>query len=125
MLTPLLETGAEYNFARFSEPEVDDEIARIQTLPLDEQADAWGALDEMVGTTYLPVIPTSFLNDLYVFGEAIGNPTGDGRSGRPTSRISTSPSSGSPANRRDGPSLGRPAGGSRLPGVQRHCCISA
>jgi peptide/nickel transport system substrate-binding protein len=83
MFVPIFQTGAEYNFARFSEQEVDDEIDRIQTLPLEEQPEAWGALDKMIGTEYLPVIPTSFLNDLYVFGEAIGNPTGDGALGAP------------------------------------------
>jgi peptide/nickel transport system substrate-binding protein len=83
MLTPLVGSGAEYNFARFSEQSVDDEIVRIQTLPLDEQAAAWGALDEKIGTEYLPIIPTAYVNDLYVFGEAIGNPTGDGALGAP------------------------------------------
>jgi peptide/nickel transport system substrate-binding protein len=83
MLAPLVATGAEYNFARFSEQSVDDEIVRIQTLPLDEQADAWGALDEKIGTEYLPIIPTAYVNDLYVFGDKIGNPTGDGALGAP------------------------------------------
>ena len=52
-----------------------DEIA---DLPLEEQADAWGALDEQIGTEYFPIIPTAFRNDLFAFGEQIGNPTGDG-----------------------------------------------
>ncbi|GAA2129846.1 ABC transporter substrate-binding protein [Nocardioides bigeumensis] len=83
MFLPIFATGAEYNFARFSEPSVDEEIDRIQTLPLEEQPGAWGALDEKIGTDFLPVIPTAFLNDLYVFGESIGNPTGDGAMGAP------------------------------------------
>ena len=29
------------------------------------------------------VIPTAFRNDLFVFGEKIGNPTGDGSIGAP------------------------------------------
>ncbi len=50
----------------------------IATMPLEEQADAWGALDEKIGTEYFPIIPTAFRNDLFVFGREIGNPTGDG-----------------------------------------------
>ncbi len=83
MFLPIFYTDAEYNFARFSEPAVDAEIDRIQTLPLEDQPAAWGELDEMIGTEYLPVIPTAFLNDLYVFGESIGNPSGDGAMGAP------------------------------------------
>ena len=45
-------------------------------MPLEEQADAWGALDEKVGTEFFPIIPTAFRNDLYVFGSRIGNPSG-------------------------------------------------
>ena len=47
-------------------------------MPLEEQADAWGALDEEIMTDYFPIIPTAFRNDLFVFGSKIGNPTGDG-----------------------------------------------
>ena len=52
-------------------------------MPLEEQADAWGALDEKIMTEYFPIIPTAFRNDLFVFGEKIGNPTGDGAIGAP------------------------------------------
>ncbi len=83
MLPPALKTGAAYNTAHFSEKKVDDRMAEIPTLPLDEQADAWGALDEQVSTEYFPFIPTAFRNDLYVFGSKIGNPTGDGVMGAP------------------------------------------
>ncbi len=58
-------------------------MSNIATLPLDEQADAWGALDEKIGTEYFPIIPTAFRNDLFVFGERIGNPKGDGSIGAP------------------------------------------
>ena len=50
----------------------------IGTMPLEEQPDAWGALDEQIVTEYFPIIPTAFRNDLFAFGEKIGNPTGDG-----------------------------------------------
>ncbi len=83
MLPPLIKTGAAYNTAHFSEPSVDEEIDTIPGMPLEEQADAWGALDEKVGTEYFPIIPTAFRNDLYMFGSKIGNPSGDGQIGAP------------------------------------------
>jgi peptide/nickel transport system substrate-binding protein len=84
ILPSLLRTGAVYNTAFFSEPEVDEEMTRIVTeLPLEEQPAAWGALDEKVGTEYFPLIPTAFRNDLFVFGSKIGNGVGDGAIGAP------------------------------------------
>jgi peptide/nickel transport system substrate-binding protein len=83
MLPPLLKTGAVYNTEHFSEKSVDERISEIPTLPLDEQADAWGALDEKTATEYFPIIPTAFRNDLYMFGAKIGNPSGDGQIGAP------------------------------------------
>jgi peptide/nickel transport system substrate-binding protein len=83
MLPPLVRTGAAYNTAQFSEKSIDDKMAEIPTMPLDDQADAWGEVDEEIGTKYFPIIPTAFRNDLYVFGSKIGNPTGDGQIGAP------------------------------------------
>lgn len=83
MLPPLLKGGAVYNTAYFDEPSVNDEMDNIATLPLEEQADAWGALDEKIMTEYFPIIPTAFRNDLFVFGTKVGNPTGDGSIGAP------------------------------------------
>ena len=70
---PLIKTGAAYNTAYFSEKSIDQEMNEIATMPLDEQADAWGALDEEIGTEYFPIIPTAFRNELFVFGSKIGN----------------------------------------------------
>jgi peptide/nickel transport system substrate-binding protein len=83
MLPPLVRTGASYNTEMFSEKSVDDQIDTITTLPLDEQADAWGALDEKLSKEYFPIIPTAFRNDLFTFGSKIGNPTGDGQMSAP------------------------------------------
>jgi peptide/nickel transport system substrate-binding protein len=83
MLPPLVKTGATYNTEHFSEPDVDQTISDIPNMPLDEQADAWGALDEKIGTEYFPIIPTAFRNDLYAFGSKIGNGVGDGSIGAP------------------------------------------
>ena len=83
MLPPLLSRSGAGNTAYFDEPSVDEEMDRIATLPLDEQADAWGALDEKIMMEYFPIIPTAFRNKLFVFGSKIGNPTGDGSIGAP------------------------------------------
>lgn len=76
MLPPLIGTDGPYNTGNFSEPEIDKMMKEVTDLPQDEQADAWGEIDKTVNTDYLPMIPTSFRNDLYMFGEQIGNPAG-------------------------------------------------
>ena len=83
MLPPLIETGQAYNTANFSEPSVDAQIKAIPKMPLAQQADAWGALDQSVETKYFPIIPTAFRNELFSFGSKIGNPVGDGEIGAP------------------------------------------
>ncbi|MFC6285823.1 ABC transporter substrate-binding protein [Nocardioides sp. GCM10027113] len=84
MVPPLTKGGAVYNTSFFDEAEINEEMDRIVTeLPLDEQADAWGALDEKIGTEYFPIIPTAFRNDLFVFGSKIGYGVGDGSIGAP------------------------------------------
>ena len=83
MLPPLLSRGAAYNTARFDEPSVDDAMAALATLPVGKQADAWGALDEEIMRTYFPIIPIAYVNRLFVFGERVGNPSGDGSMGMP------------------------------------------
>jgi peptide/nickel transport system substrate-binding protein len=83
LLPPLLKSGATYNTAHFAEASVDEDMAAIATLPIDEQAKAWAALDERIMTDYFPVIPTGYVNKLIVFGARVGNPSGDGSMGSP------------------------------------------
>ena len=83
MLPALLRTGATYNTAFFSEEAIDARMDEINTLPLEDQPAAWGELDEQIATEYYPLIPTAFRNDLFAFGEQIGNPSGDGSLGAP------------------------------------------
>lgn len=77
MIPPLVQSGQPYNTSYFSETEVDDRIKEIATLPLEEQAPAWGDLDELIGTKYFPMIPTAYRNDLFGAGSKIGGFTGD------------------------------------------------
>ncbi|UMG92646.1 ABC transporter substrate-binding protein [Nocardioides sp. TF02-7] len=83
MLPSLLRTGATYNTAFFSEEGVDAQFDEIPQMPLEDQPAAWGALDEEILTEYFPLIPLAYRNDLFAFGEKIGNPTGDGALGAP------------------------------------------
>ena len=78
MLPPLVETGATYNTGNFSENEIDEMMAEVTDLPAGRAGRTRGAtIDKKVLTDYLPIIPTAFRNDLYMFGEQIGNPMGD------------------------------------------------
>jgi peptide/nickel transport system substrate-binding protein len=83
MVPPLTRTGATYNTGFFSESAMDDRMDEIPNMELEEQAEAWGQLDEDLSTEFFPIIPTAFRNDLYAFGSKIGNPTGDGSIGAP------------------------------------------
>lgn len=71
-LPPIVETGAAYNTGQFSEQAVDDEIDRIRQLPIEEQADAWGELENMVMTDYQPVINTGYYQNIFGIGSDIG-----------------------------------------------------
>ena len=71
-LPPILETGAAYNTGQFSEKAVDDEMDRIRTLPVEEQADAWGELENKVMEEYMPVINTGFYQGIAGIGTGIG-----------------------------------------------------
>ncbi|MDR7253938.1 peptide/nickel transport system substrate-binding protein [Nocardioides sp. BE266] len=86
MLPPLLRSGAAFNTAHFDEPAVDAAMDAIASLPIEDQAAAWGALDESVMTEQFPVIPTGYVNRLFAFGSRVGNPTGDGSLGTPNYR---------------------------------------
>jgi peptide/nickel transport system substrate-binding protein len=66
------EPTSAYNTGFFSEKSVNDEIARIKGLPVDEQADAWGALEQTVMSDYQPVINTGYYQNIFGFGSAVG-----------------------------------------------------
>ncbi len=83
MVPPMVESGATYNTGNFSEAEIDEMISEVVEMPQEEQAEAWGDIDKKVMTDYLPIIPTAYRNDLYMFGEQIGNGVGDGAIGSP------------------------------------------
>ncbi len=61
-----------YNTGNFKEQSVDDEIARIKTLPVEEQPDAWGELEQTVMSDYQPVINTGYYQVIFGIGTSIG-----------------------------------------------------
>ncbi|MEP9385377.1 ABC transporter substrate-binding protein [Nocardioides cheoyonin] len=82
-IPPLLQTGQYYNFEKFSEKAVDDQIKKIPSMPLEDQPDAWGDLDKKIMTDYFPVIPLSYNNYLFPMGKKIGGYSGDGEIAAP------------------------------------------
>jgi len=83
MLPPLLRSGGYYNTGKYTNEAMDARMDEIPTMPLDDQADAWGQLDEDIAMEDFPLIPTAFRNDLFVYGTKIGNFFGDGSIGAP------------------------------------------
>lgn len=79
----LFRGGATYNTGNFDEPAINEAIEGVAELPIEEQADAWGDIDEQIMTEYFPVIPTNYYNNLFTFGTKIGNPSGDEALGAP------------------------------------------
>ncbi len=72
------------NYSKFNEPAIDDEIARIQTLPVDEQAEAWGELDDTIMTDYFPIFVTRYGGVAQAYGSAIEGHFIDNTIGMPT-----------------------------------------
>ena len=58
--TNLKAEGLGSNYAVFSEKDVDDQIAKIQESPLDEQNGLWNQMDEDIATTYFPTFSTGY-----------------------------------------------------------------
>ncbi|MGA8257791.1 MAG: ABC transporter substrate-binding protein [Nocardioides sp.] len=82
--TNLEAEGLGSNYAVFNEPEVDARIKEILSLPVDEQAAAWGELDETVMTDYLPVIPIRYGGVAQAYGSKINGHFIDNTIGMPT-----------------------------------------
>jgi len=55
---PKVSIGA--NYAIFGEKAVDDKIAEVQQLPIEDQPAAWNELDQTILTDYFPVFVTSY-----------------------------------------------------------------
>jgi peptide/nickel transport system substrate-binding protein len=81
--SPNLEEGLGANYAVFSEPEVDKEIERIQSLPIEEQPAAWNAMDKMIMEKYFPVFVTGYGGVAMMRGSKVNNMQVDTTTGMP------------------------------------------
>ncbi|MGA8847240.1 MAG: ABC transporter substrate-binding protein [Nocardioides sp.] len=72
------------NYSKFNEPAIDAEMKRIQSLPVEEQADAWGELDDTIMTDYFPLFVTSYGGVAQAHGSAIEGHFIDNTIGMPT-----------------------------------------
>ncbi|MDO9378552.1 MAG: ABC transporter substrate-binding protein [Nocardioidaceae bacterium] len=82
--TNLKAEGVGSNYSVFNEPEVDQKIDDVLALPVDEQADAWGDLDEDVMTNYLPLFVTRYGGVAQQHGSKIEGHFIDNTIGMPT-----------------------------------------
>jgi peptide/nickel transport system substrate-binding protein len=72
------------NYALFSEADVDGRIDDILGLPIEDQAAAWGELDEYISETYLPLIPISYDGVIQAHGSNVNGHYDDLVLGMPT-----------------------------------------
>ncbi|GAA5153181.1 ABC transporter substrate-binding protein [Nocardioides marinquilinus] len=82
--TNLKAEGVGSNYSVFSEQAVDDKIQEILESPIEEQPDAWGALDEEVMTTYFPLFVTRYGGVAQAHGSKIEGHSIDNTIGMPT-----------------------------------------
>ncbi|GAB3261696.1 ABC transporter substrate-binding protein [Nocardioides dilutus] len=72
------------NYALFSETDVDDRIDDVLSLPIEDQADAWGELDKYISETYLPLIPLTYDGVIQAHGSNVNGHLNDPTIGMPT-----------------------------------------
>jgi peptide/nickel transport system substrate-binding protein len=72
------------NYALFSEADVDQRIDDTLALPIDDQAAAWGELDQYISETYLPLIPLTYDGVIQAHGSNVNGHNNDPTIGMPT-----------------------------------------
>ncbi len=82
--TDLSKEGLGNNFSAFSEPAVDAEMAKIQTLPIAKQPAAWNALDQSLQKKYMPLFVTGYYGAAMMRGSKINGFQDDTVFGMPT-----------------------------------------
>jgi len=69
--TDLKSEGLGSNYSAFSEPSVDKQINKIQTLPIEQQPGAWNDLDESTLTDFFPLFVTGYYGAAMMRGSNI------------------------------------------------------
>ncbi len=82
--TNLDEEGLGSNYAVFSEPEVDQKIDEILTMPTEDQPAAWNELDKMIQEKYFPLFVIGYGGVAQTHGSAINGHNIDATFGMPT-----------------------------------------
>jgi peptide/nickel transport system substrate-binding protein len=72
------------NYTAFSNKSVDNQMDAIQRMPLDQQADAWNALDKQIATKYFPLFTTYYTGVAQAHGSKIQGDFDDTTIGMPT-----------------------------------------
>ena len=85
-LPPLFQTDEFYNTGEFSEKTIDDMMAAVPDMPIEEQPAAWEEIDKTLNQEYYPNVNLGYYNNLQAYGGAIGNYTYDTVQGYPNLR---------------------------------------
>jgi len=72
------------NYEAFSNKSVDAQMAVIQRMPLEKQADAWNSLDKEIATKYFPLFTTYYTGVAQAHGSKIQGDYDDNTLGMPT-----------------------------------------
>ncbi|ADU48096.1 ABC transporter substrate-binding protein [Intrasporangium calvum] len=71
------------SWGNISEEKIDQEIRRIQELPIADQGPEWGTFDKWLFESYLPAIPYQYSKGNAVFGAKVRNVVNDPHHGLP------------------------------------------
>jgi peptide/nickel transport system substrate-binding protein len=72
------------NYAAFGNASMDSKMDAIQTMPLDQQADAWNQLDKEIAQKFFPLFPTYYTGIAQAHGSKINGDFDDNTVGMPT-----------------------------------------
>ncbi|MEV0650330.1 ABC transporter substrate-binding protein [Phytomonospora sp. NPDC050363] len=64
--------GASTNYSYFTEPTIEAEIDRLESLPVTEALPGWGELDEKIMKEFAPYIPADISYGVWMSGSNIG-----------------------------------------------------
>jgi peptide/nickel transport system substrate-binding protein len=72
------------NYSAFGNKAADDQMDAIQKMPLEDQADAWNALDKQIAQKYFPLFTTYYTGIAQAHGSRIMGDNDDNTVGMPT-----------------------------------------